>query len=189
MAERDENARGLVINRHRWLKWPALDPLEAGLMILCGISVTGFSLSVLADVVTREIGTPWLWLQQVTTGFFAWGIFLGIAAATRRNEHLYLAELVNSMTGTTRVIFELVSRCTVLIIAAFMIYFGIKNAILDLGNFRMPSLIPMTYYSASIPISGALVFLFALEQLVNGLKHGFADPNPAPPEALPGDRP
>lgn len=167
----------LVIKRHRHLKWPALDPLEALLMILCGISITGFSLSVLFDVMTRQIGMPWLWLQQVTTGFFAWGVFLGIAAATRRNEHLYLAELVNSMKGGTRIFFEVLSRGVVMIIALFMVVFGIKNAILDMGSFRMPSLIPLTYYSACIPLSGLLVFLFSFEQLVNGLKHGFEDPN------------
>ncbi|MCC7049804.1 MAG: TRAP transporter small permease [Alphaproteobacteria bacterium] len=146
-------------------------------MILCGLSITGFSLSVLADVITRELGMPWLWLQQVTTGFFAWGIFLGIGVATRRNEHLYLAELVNSMTGVARMLFELLSRGVVMVVAAFMIYFGIKNAILDMGSFRMPSLIPLTYYSACIPLSGALIFLFAFEQLVNGLRHGFAEPD------------
>jgi len=171
------DVHALVINRNRRLKWPVLDPLEALLMILCGLSITGFSLSVLADVITREIGAPWLWLQQVTTGFFAWGVFLGIGVATRRNEHLYLAELVNSMRGATRIAFELLSRGVVMVIAGFMIYFGIKNAILDMGNFRMPSLIPMTFYSASIPLSGALVFLFSFEQLVNGLRHGFVEPD------------
>ncbi len=114
------DVHALVINRNRRLKWPVLDPLEALLMILCGLSITGFSLSVLADVITREIGAPWLWLQQVTTGFFAWGVFLGIGVATRRNEHLYLAELVNSMRGATRIAFELLSRGVVMVIAGFM---------------------------------------------------------------------
>ncbi len=45
-------------NRH--LKWPALDRLELALMAGCGICLAGFSASVLADVVTREVGHPWL---------------------------------------------------------------------------------------------------------------------------------
>jgi TRAP-type C4-dicarboxylate transport system permease small subunit len=167
----------LVIPRHRRLKWRALDPLEALLMILCGVMITGFSLSVLADVVTREIGAPWLWLQQVTTGFFAWGVFIGIAAATRRNEHLYLTEILVTIHGTPRVVIEVLTRGAVLVVAGFMVVFGYKNALLDLGSFRMPSLIPLTYYTASIPISGALIFLFTLEQLVNGLRVGFEDPD------------
>ena len=81
--------RTLVLDRHRHLKWKALDPLEAGLMVLCGVSIAGFTLSVLCDVVTRTIGYPWLWLQQATTGFFAYGVFIGMAAATRRLDHLF----------------------------------------------------------------------------------------------------
>ena len=55
-------------------------------MVLCGVSIIGFTSSVLLDVVTRELHAPWLWLQQVTTGFFAWGVFIGMAAAARRND-------------------------------------------------------------------------------------------------------
>ena len=70
--------RSLIIPRHRHLKWRALDPLEAGLMILCGVCIGGFSLCVFLDVLTRTIGHPWLWLQQATTAFFAWGVFVGM---------------------------------------------------------------------------------------------------------------
>jgi TRAP-type transport system small permease protein len=75
--------RALILQRHRQLKWKALDPLEALLMILCGVCIAMFTLTVLCDVATRLIGAPWLWLQQVTTAFFAWGVFIGMAAATR----------------------------------------------------------------------------------------------------------
>ena len=44
------------------------------------------------------------------------------------------------------------------------------------GTFRMPSLIPLTVYTAIVPLAGILIFLFTLEQLVNGWKHGFAGP-------------
>src|SRR5437868_4803091 len=66
----------LVIARHHHLKWRALDPLEHILMVLCGVSIAGFTFSVFLDVLTREIGTPFLWLQLVTTGFFAWLVIM-----------------------------------------------------------------------------------------------------------------
>ena len=47
----------LVIDRHRHLKWKALDPLEHFLMVLCGLSIAGFTFSVFLDVVTRELGS------------------------------------------------------------------------------------------------------------------------------------
>ena len=60
-------------------------------MMLCGVCLFGFSTPVVCDIVTREIGHPWLWLQEVTSTFFIYGIFIGAAVATRRNDHLFLA--------------------------------------------------------------------------------------------------
>jgi TRAP-type C4-dicarboxylate transport system permease small subunit len=168
--------RSLVLQRHRHLKWKALDPLEAILMVLCGVSIGGFTLAVFCDVVTREIGAPWLWLQQVTTGFFAWGVFIGMAAAARRNDHLYLVELTKRMTGAPRSFMELFNRSIVLAVALAMVWFGYKNFLLDMGSFRMPSLIPLSVYTASVPLSGALIALFAIEQMVNGWRNGFEGP-------------
>jgi TRAP-type C4-dicarboxylate transport system permease small subunit len=168
--------RSLVLNRHRHLKWQALDPLEAALMVLCGVSIIGFTTSVFLDVVTRETHAPWLWLQQVTTGFFAWGVFIGMAAAVRRNDHLYLVEITKHMRGPRRTFMESFNRLVVLGVALAMVWYGFKNALLDLGSFRMPSLIPLTYYTASVPLSGLLIALFAVEQLVNGWRNGFEGP-------------
>lgn len=166
----------LVIDRHRHLKWKALDPLEGLLMALCGLSIMGFTLSVFCDVVTREIGWPWLWLQQVTTGFFAWGVFIGAAAATRRIDHLNLVEITKRMSGPKRTTIEIFNRMVVLIIGVIMFIFGIQNGMNDMGSFRMPSLIPLTVYTASVPLCGALVVLFCVEQIVNGWQHGFEGP-------------
>src|SRR6185312_14276233 len=133
----------LVIARHRHLKWRALDPLEHLLMILCGISLGGFTLSVFCDVLTRELGRPWLWLQLVTTGFFAWGVFIRMAAATRRIDHLNLVEITKRMHGPKRTVLEVGNRIVILMIGLAMVVFGIQNALNDMGSFRAPSLIPL----------------------------------------------
>src|SRR6267378_4027745 len=57
----------LVLQRQRHLKWRSFDRLELILMIACGLLCFGFSVSVTADIVTRTIGYPWLWLQEVTS--------------------------------------------------------------------------------------------------------------------------
>jgi hypothetical protein len=40
----------------------------------------------------------------------------------------------------------------------------------------MPSLIPLTVYTAIVPAAGVLIGLFTLEQLVNGWRNGFEGP-------------
>ena len=116
--------RALILQRHRQLKWKALDRLEAPLMVLCGVCISMFTLSVFFDVVTRTLGAPWLWLQQVTTAFFAWGVFIGMAAATRRNDHFYLTEITKRMTGAPRNAIEIVNRLIVLVVAVLLVWCG-----------------------------------------------------------------
>ncbi len=174
MAE--QHQRALVLQRHRHLKWQAFDVLEALLMVLCGVCIAMFTLAVFCDVITRALGAPWVWLQQVTTAFFAWGVFVGMAAATRRNDNFYLTEITKRMVGLPRSIIESANRLIVMVVALALIWFGWKNAMLDLGSFRMPSLIPLTVYTGIVPIAGALIALFTLEQLVNGWRHGFEGP-------------
>jgi len=164
---------GLVLQEQRHLKWRALDPLENALMILCGVAITGFCVLVMCDIVTRTLGHPWLWLQEATMTFFIYGIFIGVGAATRRNDHLYLAVLAESLSGNWRTFFELLNRLVVLGVAICMIWFGYLNVLDGFKSLRMPSMTPMATYYAAIPLSGLLVALFTIEQMVNGWRNGF----------------
>ena len=168
----------LVLQRQRHLKWRALDALEGILMVLCGVLCFGFSLSVTADIVTRTIGHPWLWLQEVTSTLFIYAIFIGAAVATRRNDHLYLTAIAEAMHGTPRLIVEIVLRIVVLCVAACLIWYGYLNYLRGFGSFRLPSGTPIASLYAIIPLSGLLIALFTVEQLVNGIVNGFDHPEP-----------
>jgi TRAP-type C4-dicarboxylate transport system permease small subunit len=169
----------LVLQRQRHLKWPALDRLELILMMLCGALCFGFSMSVTADIVTRTIGHPWLWLQEVTSTLFIYAIFVGAAVATRRNDHLYLTAISEAMHGTPRLIVEIVLRAVVLGVAYCLIWYGYINYLRGFGSFRLPSGTPIASLYAVIPLSGVLIALFTVEQLVNGIQNGFDHPEPA----------
>src|SRR3954462_573679 len=173
----------LLVQRQRPLKWRGLDWLELALMILCGLLCFGFSLSVTADIVTRTIGHPWLWLQEVTSAFFIYAIFIGTAAATRRNDHLYLTAISEALHGTPRLVVEIIIRLVVLGVAFCLIYFGYINHLRGFGSFRLPSGTPIASLYAAIPLSGVLIALFTVEQLVNGIANGFDHPEP-PEEEL-----
>ena len=168
----------LVLQRQHHLKWRSFDRLELVLMILCGVLCFGFSLSVTADIVTRTIGRPWLWLQEVTSTFFIYAIFIGAAVATRRNDHLYLTAISEALHGMPRLIVEIIIRLVVLGVAFCLIYFGYINYIRGFGSFRLPSGTPIASLYAAIPLAGALISLFTVEQLVNGIRNGFDHPEP-----------
>lgn len=172
----------LVVPRQRHLKWKALDGVEMVLMIICGLTLLAFSLSVCADILTRSIGRPWLWLQEVTSTFFIYAIFIGAAVATRRNDHLYLTAFAESMHGKPRIAAELAIRLIVLAVASCMIYYGYINYLRGFGSFRLPSNTPIASLYAAIPVSGVLIAIFTIEQIVCGWRNGFEHFEPQDPE-------
>jgi TRAP-type C4-dicarboxylate transport system permease small subunit len=144
-------------------------------MVLCGVAITGFTVTVVCDIATRMLGHPWLWLQEFTMTFFIYGVFAGTAAATRRNDHLYLALIAESMSGAKRLAVETLARLVVLAVALCMVYYGYFNFLDGFKSFRLPSMTPIASLYAAIPICGVLVALFTIEQLVNGWRNGFED--------------
>ena len=176
----------LVSRRQSHLKWQVLDVLELALMGLCGILLFAFCSTVVFDIVTRTIGHPWLWLQEVTSTLFIYAIFFGAAVAARRNDHLYLTAIAEGLHGRSRIVVEIVTRLVVLGVAISFIYFGYLNFLRGFSSFRMPSLTPIASLYAAIPMCGVFVALFAIEQIVNGLRNGFEgyefpeDPKHAP---------
>jgi TRAP-type C4-dicarboxylate transport system permease small subunit len=174
----------LVLGRQRHLKWRALDRIELILMIACGLVLFGFSVTVCLDIITRTIGRPWLWLQEATSTLFIYGIFIGFAVATRRNDHLYLTAVSESLHGRLRVAAEIVIRVVVLAVALCMVYFGYVNFMRGFGSFRLPSNTPIASLYAAIPMAGVLIALFTVEQIVNGWRNGFEHAEPEEPEAV-----
>ena len=83
------------------------------------------------------------------------------------------------MSGNRRLVFESFNRLVVLAVAACMMYYGYLNFLDGFKSLRMPSMTPLASLYAAIPLCGALVALFTIEQLVNGWRNGFADPSGA----------
>jgi TRAP-type C4-dicarboxylate transport system permease small subunit len=173
----------LVLQRQRHLKWRAFDALELALMLLCGVLLFGFATTVVCDIVSRTIGHPWLWLQEVTQTLFIYAIFIGAAVATRRNDHLYLTAVSEALHGTPRRVAEIVIRLVVLGVAICLVWFGYLNFLRGFTSFRMPSMTPIASLYAAIPIAGVLIALFTIEQTVNGWRNGFDHPE-APADDL-----
>jgi TRAP-type C4-dicarboxylate transport system permease small subunit len=90
------------------------------------------------------------------------------------------------MSGNLRYGVEIFNRLVILTCGALMVWFGWANFLHGFGSFRMPSLTPIAWWYLAIPISGAFVCLFEIEQIVNGWRNGF---EPVGPQEDPEDLP
>jgi TRAP-type C4-dicarboxylate transport system permease small subunit len=163
----------VTVRAVRHLKWPLLDPLERGLMVLCALLLLGFTLVEIADVLFRNLHRPWLNANEFAAGFFVWGVFLGMGVAVRRDQHFRLTALAHTMRGNRRTLVETLNRLVILGVALSMVVFGYRNYLTGFGSFLMPSLTPIAVLYGAIPVAGVLVALFTVEELVNGWRHGF----------------
>ncbi|MEJ0069086.1 MAG: TRAP transporter small permease subunit [Pseudomonadota bacterium] len=187
-AEPESARRSIVLQTRRHLKWRAFDRIEYGLMTLCGLSIVGFTSSVFFDVVTRTIGRPWLWLQEVTSTFFIYGAFIGAAVATRRQDHLNLSALSEALSGRTRTALETLKGLVVLCVGCWMVGFGYINFLNGFGSYRMPSL---TRSPASTPRSRCRRADRAVLDRAAGQcwRNGFGDPIAGAPAPVPAPVP
>ena len=55
-----------------------------------------------------------------------------------------------------------INRAVVLLVGLGMVVFGWQNFLSGFGSFRMPSMLPIAYLYAPIPLCGALVAMFSL---------------------------
>jgi TRAP-type C4-dicarboxylate transport system permease small subunit len=177
----------ITVRAMRHLKWPALDWLERGLMAVCAVLLLGFTIVELADVTFRTLHRPWLNAMEFASGFFVWGVFLGMGVAVRRDQHFRLTAVSQSLHGTNRLVIEIANRLVILGVGICMIVFGYKNYLNGFGSYLMPSTTPIAVLYAAIPVAGALITLFILEELINGWRHGFEPPEgvEAGPDSLP----
>src|ERR1700727_611583 len=65
----------------------------------------------------------------------------------------------------------------VLMMVCGALCFGFSLSVM-FGIFRLPSGTPIASLYAAIPVSGVLIALFTVEQLVNGIRNGFDHPEP-----------
>ncbi|MQA85464.1 MAG: TRAP transporter small permease subunit [Streptosporangiales bacterium] len=157
----------------RHLRWRWLDPLEALLLGVCGLLLATFTTAVLVDVLTRALGTPVNWLQELILGAFVWGVFLGGAVAVRRQQHFRLSALGGSLSGTPRKLVETLRHGVVLGVALWLVLSGYGTFLDGFGNFLQPSGTPLAVLTAAIPVCGLLAAVFTIETLVNGWVRGF----------------
>ena len=81
-----------------------------------------------------------------------------------------------------RLVVEIAIRLVVLAVAGGLVYFGYLNFLRGFGSFRLPSNTPIASLYAAIPLSGLLIALFTLEEIINGCRNGFD--HEEPPEEL-----
>jgi TRAP-type C4-dicarboxylate transport system permease small subunit len=166
----------LVSQEERPLKTRFLDVVEYVLLVLAGLALLTFTVTVLLDVTTRLLARPILWLQEATLIAFVWGLFVGAAAAQRRTEHFVVTSLGPSVGPVRRKVVETINGVVLIVIGVVVGYFGYLNFLRGFGNQLTVTGLPLATLTGAIPVFGVLITVFSLERLVLGWRNGFPAP-------------
>jgi TRAP-type transport system small permease protein len=145
--------------------------LEALSMSVAKILVVAILTVLAAQVVFRFVlNRSLIWSEEVAAWCMVWVVYLGAAALTRRSEHVSIPFFLTLLPDRWRRVGALCGSFATFLGILFVTWFGIQ---IVLGTFHIVSQstgINSRWVKLCIPVSGALMSLFALRRLVEELR-------------------
>lgn len=128
---------------------------------------TLFAVVVLNIVLRNVAGIAWLWIPAVARLLFVWIVFLGIAAALRRNEHLVVDFFQRRMPRRLQKAVVLGIHLVSLPFFAMLLVYGLQVARVRM---RIPFdtwQFPTGWAYMAVPVAAAILIVFTLERLAS----------------------
>lgn len=88
------------------------------LYAVAGVFVVALLLAVMAGVVSRGLGNPYAWTEEVSGFLMVWLVCLGWMIATRRNAHIRIRFFQDMLPGMSRRISEVIIQLSVALLGA-----------------------------------------------------------------------
>ena len=153
---------------------------DAGLKLASMFLLSALCATVLLGVVTRAMGDPLIWTDEVSRFFMVWLAAIGWMLATRRRSHIRIRFFQDLLPGRGK-------RGLELVFLSFILLFGVGVAFYawellarshDLEMTTVP--IPMSALYFPFVLAGLATIGQALVEAVEALRGA---PPPAPPQA------
>nr|WP_263324660.1 TRAP transporter small permease subunit [Neobacillus sp. Marseille-Q6967] len=135
------------------------------------ISLSIFFIAIIIQIVTRHLGIPVIWTEEVANYTFIWSVFMGASVMLNRKEHFSFDFLLQKLKGVSKTTLNIVIDTIVLLFAVALFYYGIE-AVQNFWNYNWVSLpqLKMGYVWISIPITGLTMAIYSLNHLIISIK-------------------
>ena len=88
------------------------------LYAVAGVFVVALLFAVMAGVVSRGLGEPYTWTEEISGFLMVWLVCLGWMIATRRNAHIRIRFFQDMLPGMSRRISEVIIQLSVALLGA-----------------------------------------------------------------------
>lgn len=143
--------------------YKSLDNVEEWAIVFMILTMT---IITFANVLSRKVFMQsWSFVEEITTNFLVWIVFLGASVAAKRRAHLGLTLLTDFLPFKIRRYVALFVTIITVIFFAVMFYYGTQmiGSQIRLAQ-KTPSLgLPQWWMSLSLPVGAFLLMLRFLE--------------------------
>lgn len=135
------------------------------------LSLSIFFIVIIIQIITRHLGIPVIWTEEVANYSFIWSVFMGAAVMLNRKEHFSFDFFLQKLKGVSKTTLLIVIDTIVLLFALALFYYGIE-AVKNFWNYNWSSLpaMKMGYVWISIPITGLTMAIYSINHLINSFK-------------------
>jgi TRAP-type C4-dicarboxylate transport system permease small subunit len=149
----------------------AINWLAGVLEKLMIVLVTAMMLSLFWQVFTRFVITvPAVWTEEIARYTFIYLVMIGAALGVKNSAHFGMTMISEKLRGRTRDIYlRYVINGIILVCAIYLTYYGFEFTRMYGFNRVSPTfLMPMAWVFGIVPVSGLMMIVFALQNIVYG---------------------
>lgn len=153
---------------------------QRGIIIASSLMLTGL---MVAEIVWRYLlNMPLLWQQELALITVMWLYMMGVAAAGFERSHLK-TEIVQVLLKDPRKlrIIEALATLITVVMAGFMVYWSSDLFLWGLQHHQVTPImgIPWVAAQSSLFLTGILLFIYFLRELLDRIRHIFITEDPA----------
>jgi TRAP-type C4-dicarboxylate transport system permease small subunit len=141
--------------------------LYLGCIVLSGVGMVAITLMIPTGVFMRYVmNDPLQWPEPASVIMMVFFSFIGGAAVYRANQQIAVEALIRAVNPPSRAVMQWAIYACMLLIAAFMVGYGVHLCVVTWGNTiaEFPWLSTGVVYMP-IPIGGLLTLLFIIEKI------------------------
>lgn len=139
---------------------------------VCVILITGLTIIVFLQVVTRilEISLPWT--EELARLFLIWLTFIGSSLALQKKMHLSVDFFVNLAKKNLRSIIGLLIHALMIVFFSILVVYGFNLTIQSMDNTSSTLQWPMGVFYCVVPVSSILSIYFIIINMFHFAKKG-----------------
>jgi TRAP-type C4-dicarboxylate transport system permease small subunit len=156
--------------------------LRAGLdraiqWLAIGLTVALLAVVVLG-VITRALGDPLIWTDEISRFLMVWVAVAGWLLATRRRAHIRIRFFHNMLPKRTWRAAEIVIQCGILLLGILLAWYGVDIVVRNRDMEALSLPISLAWMYLPIVIAGLVTAAQAVGEIVEWLRDNGAPPAP-----------